>query len=362
MKKKLHALWLWLEKYERHVSSFALLCGFVIDALTLKRVDLLFENLALMSYFVIIVVGITVFNIIDVRRYTGKVADKLSYILPLMIQFAFGGLFSGFTIFYYRSGSLAASWPFIIILVGLLLGNELFRKHYARLVFQITVFFASLFFFTIFFVPVLIDSIGPWVFILSGLTALGLTALFILILSYLIPERVAKHKDILGYSIVSVFLVINILYFTNLIPPIPLSLKDAGVYHSLVVREAGYVVSEEKRSYLDRLQMFKNVHVTEGTPLYVYSAVFAPTNITTEVVHHWRHFDDTIDRWVSVNRIPYTIAGGSDRGHRGYSMKMNLAPGEWAVDVETPRGQVIGRILFDIIYVDKVPELTEKIL
>ena len=31
----------------------------------------------------------------------------------------------------------------------------------------------------------------------------------------------------------SVVLIVNILYFANLIPPVPLALKDAGIYHQV---------------------------------------------------------------------------------------------------------------------------------
>ncbi len=352
----------WLRRYERHVSSGALVSGFIIDALTLKRIDLLFENAVLISYFILVATGILALNVIEVRQYSGPFVRKILRILPIMIQFAFGGLFSGFTIFYFRSGSLAASWPFIIILVSLLLGNELLKRQYERLVFQITVFFISLFFFTIFFVPVVVDQMGPWIFMLSGVTALILITIFIFILFHFIPGRISQSKKYLKYSIVSTFAIINVLYFTNLIPPIPLSLKSVGVYHDLSQTPVGYVALEEKRTYLQSLQFFDNVHLVSGRPLYVYSAIFAPTNIKTEVVHHWKYFDESLNRWVTANRIPYTIVGGNDRGHRGYSVKTNLAQGEWSVDVETPRGQVIGRITFEIIYVKEVPVLVEKLL
>lgn len=361
MKNRIQAIQVWFEKYERHLSSLALVGGFIVDALTLRRVDLLLENLAIISYLIIAAVSIVSLNIIDVRRYSGKIADRLAYILPLVIQFAFGALFSGFTIFYFRSGSFITSWPFIIILIALLLGNELLRKHYARLMFQITTFFTALFFFTIFFVPVLINKIGPWTFVLSGLSALIIIGIFVSILFYFMPGRIISHKKILTYSIAFVFLLINLLYFTNLIPPIPLSLNSVGVYHSLVKNNFGYTALLEKESYLDKLQFFRNIHIRIGDPLYVYSAVFAPTDIETEIVHNWRHFDETTERWVSVSKIPYTIVGGNAGGYRGYSTKSNLSPGLWAVEVETSRGQVIGRITFEIIYVTELPKLEEKI-
>ncbi len=362
MKKYFDEVKNWLKKHESHLSSAALLGGFVVDAFTLRRVDLPFENIVLIGYFLLIAVGIFLLNLSDSRMYRGPFAENLPHILPIIIQFAFGGLFSGFVIFYFRSGSLSASWPFIILLVGLLLGNEFLRKHYVRLVFQVTTFFTALFFFTIFFIPVLISRMGAWVFILSGIAALVITAIFIYVLFLSIPIRVRESTKPLVYSIGTVFLLINILYFLNLIPPIPLSLKQAGVYHYISKQDDNYFGREEVRSKFDWLKIFQDVHVVEGEPVYVYSAIFAPRGISIEVVHNWKYFDKSIQRWVSVSRIPYVISGGSDRGHRGYSLKSNLMEGDWSVDVETVRGQVIGRVLFSVEYVenDKLPKIIEK--
>lgn len=362
MKERIHAIKIWFEKYERHLSSLALVGGFIVDSLTLRRVDLLLEDLAIISYLSLVAIGIIVLNVIDARKYSGKLADNLSYLLPLIIQFGFGGLFSGFTIFYFRSGSFVTSWPFIIILISLLLGNELLRKHYARLLFQVTTFFTALFFFLIFFIPVLLDKIGPWIFVLSGVSTLALTVIFISILFYFVPERVVSHKRILIYTIAFIFSLINLLYFTNLIPPIPLILNASGVYHNLIINDFGYTAFEEKKTYLDKIQFFPNIHIKKGEALYVYSAVFAPANLKTEIVHNWKHFDETAERWLSISKIPYTIVGGNVGGYRGYSTKSNLSPGLWAVEVETSRGQVIGRITFEIIYVNESPKLEEKIL
>ncbi len=362
MREHIYSVWRWIQKYERHLSSVALFAGFILDALTLRRVDNLYENSVLVSYFLMIAFGITALNYIEAGKYEREWVGRTYHILPLVIQFAFGGLFSGFTVFYFRSGSIVSSWPFIVILVSLLLGNEVLKKQYERLVFQITIFFISLFFFMIFFVPVVMNAMGPLIFVLSGVCALGLIGTFTYFLSRMVPERIHKHKKKLFFAIASFYFIINVLYFTNLIPPIPLSLKQAGVYHQITRTQTGYTASEETHSGLGSLQFFKNIHIKQGDPLYVYSAVFAPNNLKVDIIHEWKHFDEAIGRWVSVDRIPYTIVGGADRGHRGYTMKTNLAEGNWSVNVETLRGQIIGRVMFEVVYDDKASPLVEKVL
>ncbi|MEK7646262.1 MAG: DUF2914 domain-containing protein [Patescibacteria group bacterium] len=359
MKDTIKNIYEWIRRNDRYLSAGALLSGFIVDTLTLRRVDLPLENIIMLTYFSVVSIGIIVLHIYDTRKLQSVTVHRVVSLIPLVIQFAFGALFSGFTVFYFRSGSLATSWPLIAVLVGLLIANEMLRRHYARLVLQVSILFTALFFFLIFFIPVLLGKMGPWIFLLSGISALALVSFFIAILAYFVPRHVSQSRNFLLYSIGTVFIGINILYFTNIIPPIPLSLKEAGVYQRLIKTGRGYIGFHETPSRWSWIDLFENVNLVEGQALYVYSSVFAPTDIDVEVVHHWKHFDEEASRWRSINKIPYTIVGGNDRGYRGYSMKQNLMPGNWEVAVETLRGQVIGRILFEISYVDDQPHLLE---
>src|SRR3989344_5404360 len=158
------------EKYEHHLSSVAFLFGFLWDNIMLTRIDLLLDNIVLSSYIIIAGIAIVVLNAHNAGRLRHpRIETHAPFLLPLLMQFAFGGLFSGFFIFYSRSGALATSIPFLIFLAALLVGNEFFRKRYSRFVFHISVFFIALFSYAIFFIPVILGKMGPRVFLLSGL-------------------------------------------------------------------------------------------------------------------------------------------------------------------------------------------------
>lgn len=357
-----HNLKRWIGRHERKLSSLALVTGFILDALTLRRVDNLYENAVFVSYFLIIGFSIIAINYIEAGKYEREWVGRMHPFLLLLIQFALGGLFSGFSIFYFRSGSLLSSWPFILILFALLITNESMRKRYERLIFQISLLFVALFFFTIFAVPVVLGHMGATIFILSGVASLVLIIGFVYLLWRLVPERVEKSRRSLVYAISSILILINVLYFTNLIPPIPLSLKNAGVYHSISRAGGEYVAKEDQQSVISKLQIFDNIYIKKGEPVFAYSAVFAPNNITTTIVHNWKHFDSKNSRWVSTDRIPYTVIGGVGRGFRGYTQKSNLEEGLWTVNVETERGQVIGRITFEVIYDDEPHQQVERVL
>jgi hypothetical protein len=221
----------WYARWERPLSSISLVGGFVFDALTLKRVDLFWENFWVVAHLLIVAICIVWINREEKSVDNEKNPAKIHFWLVNILQFFFGGLLSTFLVFYFRSGSISASWPFLLILAAAFIANESFKKHYTRLAFQIALLYLSMFCFAIFLVPVVLHEIGPSTFLLSGGVSLVALTLFILILGFFSKEKLWQRTWSVLLPVVGVFLVVNILYFFNLIPPIPLSLKDAGIYH-----------------------------------------------------------------------------------------------------------------------------------
>jgi hypothetical protein len=267
-------------------------------------------------------------------------------------------MLGSFFILYFRSSTLALAWPFLLILFGAIVSNELFQKRYKRLVFQISYFYLSVFSFCIFLLPLLIHRFGPWVFILSGAVSLTILSAYLFILNHVTGEKFRESKKWLIISVLSIFSLVNILYFSNLIPPIPLSLRDAGIYHSLS-RDSlgGYIVEGEEKGFLQFFHLREKVHWVPGQPLFAYSAIFSPAAIDTNIVHEWQYKDEATGNWITSTRIPLTLPGGREKGYRTYSTKSNLTPGSWRVNVATPRGLLIGRISFRIIPVQTSPFL-----
>src|SRR3989344_2393887 len=352
------------ERYERHISSFALIAGFIFDNLTLQRIDLLFEDLVMLSYLVISGGSIALLNYYHEYPPQKNLFVRIENLLPLFIQFTFGGLFSAFFIFYYRGATFSSSWLFMLILLSLLVGNEFFRTHYRKLTFQVSIYFLAIFSFFIFFVPVLLKTMGATVFVLSGAASLVFIYFFSLTLFKVVPKRYGASKINLRNSILSIFVLINILYFLNLIPPVPLSLKDAGVYYFIERVGENYIAIGEKKEWYESLPFFipETVNLETGSPLYVFSSVFAPTDLDTRIIHDWQYFSDQESKWISGTRITFPIIGGRDGGYRGFSKKESLFAGEWRVDVKTERNQIIGRVRFDIETLSSEIESVEKIL
>ena len=337
----------------------------MFDIVTLKRVDLFWENMWVGSHLVIAGVGIILINLYENRKsiIPEKASRVIHFWLIMAIQFAFGGLLSTFLVFYFRSGALVTSWPFLLILAAVFILNEVLKYHYTRLVFQTVIFFISTYAFAIFIVPVIVHSIDAQTFILSGLVSLAVIIVFIILLRIIAGERFKKSGKLIFFHIVGVTAIINILYFSNLIPPIPLSLKDAGIYHSIVRKAGGdYLAMSEHKDFWSFFAPQETFNKVGTEPVYVFSSIFSPTNLNTQIIHDWQFYDELNKSWRSLNKINLSIVGGRDGGFRTYSIKTVNTPGLWRVDVKTLQGQLIGRIKFKVENASTTPQLFETVL
>lgn len=341
--------------YMRWVSPASLLVGFLLDNLIfLRRVDLWTGNALLLMHLLIAGSSIVFLNVAESGRLQNKYLIKIVPFLPVVAQFSFGALFSAFLSLYGRSAAFAGSWVFVVILAAFIILNERFAHFYMQLRIQIGVYFMVLFSFLIFFLPVVIHIIGPYMFVGSGMLSLLLIALFWRFLEYLVPERTKLERTIVARIVVSIFIVLNALYFSGAIPPLPLSLKRAGVYHN--VSRAGdeyYLLYEPLAWYQYYLTYNTTYHRAPNEPVYVYTAIFAPSGLETTLYHQWQEYDEEVGQWNTVSTIPFHIVGGRDGGYRGYSLKSTgLSEGKWRVNVLTSYNQLIGRVSFTIEAVD----------
>src|SRR3990167_855051 len=165
----------WYGKNERPISSASLVIGFIFEWFTLEHIDQFWENLWVAAHFLIIAILLILVNFHENKAAdlpSHKDASKTHFWYLTFLQGFFGGLLSTFLVFYFRSATLAVSWPFLLILAAAFIANESFKKNYERLIFQICLFYLMLLTFTIYIVPVFIDRIGPDIFLISGLISL----------------------------------------------------------------------------------------------------------------------------------------------------------------------------------------------
>ncbi len=375
-KSGLARVWGWYSRLEWPVSSLSLIGGFVFDALTLRRVDLFWDNFWVVAHLSIVVVCAVWINLLDNTPDRSGIRPeanprRLHFWLVNSLQFFFGGLLSVYLVFYFRSGTIGTSWPFLLILAIAFFANQFLKRRYARLSFQIALLFLSLYAFAIYLMPMVLHRIGTGVFLISGAVSVVAISFILVILAASSRRLLAGRKGwaVFG-SIAGILVIVNGLYFTNLIPPLPLSLNEAGVYHSLVVNGPGdYTVTSEAQkpggllsiNFIKRFfSLSQTVHIRPGNSLTVYTAVFCPTDLRTRIVHEWQYYDRRTGEWRTRARVRLPVVGGHKGGYRTFSEVSDITPGPWRVDVETLNGQAIGRLRFNVVVQSKEPPLKTK--
>jgi hypothetical protein len=339
----------WWEKYEHHLGVGALVVGFCFDVLIAKNPESIADNILLLSYLFISAAIIVLLNLHKSRNAPGN-AEPL--FLLLILQFCFGGLTSNLLVLYGKSGTLAGSSLFIAMMVALIFGNEYLRGRYAHLRFNIAVYYFLLLTYCVMAAPTFIfHSIGPGVFVLSGLLSLLVMAVFGFVLFTLVLRGSYVQLKQMIASVLGIFIIFNALYFFDIIPPVPLSLKHIGVYHSVLRSSAGdyLVIYESAPWYVFWRDTSAQFDYAPGQSAYCFSSVYAPTKLSTPIYHIWERYDPASREWTVMSKVSYGISGGRNSGYRGFSATASLTPGKWRCDVETGTGALIGRITFTAV-------------
>jgi hypothetical protein len=360
MKAAITRIFAWAARNERHLGAAAFVFGFVTDLITFTVLSVAYANLVFAAYLILATVAVFLSSLVPrSREYLHQGVRAVSIIAPLAAQYAIGGMLSGFMIFYTKSAELSASWPFLLLLAVVFIGNEFFRLHYKYLAFQLGLLYFALYGYLIFALPLLLGRLGPDVFLMSTAASFVAFSLFLYVLRRINRLELMRSLRFLLPGALATLLVVNVAYFTGALPPIPLTMPESGIYHSLARVDNRYVaMSEPARAWYQILSP-RTVHTTGGEPLYAFTAVAAPVRFGATVTHRWEWYDQGADSWVTKSRIEFPISGGRPGGYRGYSVFAPVESGQWRVSVETKSGQVIGRVPFTLVVGTVSPELHE---
>jgi hypothetical protein len=307
------------------------------------------DNVILLFYLMALAIMI----FFTLRRQSGRNLPNWAYRLEpnflWAMQFAFGGLFSSYVIFYFKSASWTRTQFFFLILVCLLVGNEFLNHRLRNPKLLATLYSFCLLSFLAFFLPIIFASVKPVLFLIAGaLSLLISTAVFALSFPNDRGDWHLKMGPVL-VCILTVCLSLNLLYFAHLIPPVPLALKTAGIYHGISKTAAGYEVQYVRPPFYRFWRRYDNpYYLASGEAVCCFTAIFAPRKIQVRVRHIWSRYAKSAG-WLVTDRMEYEISGGREGGFRWFTRKRLVTPGEWRVEVETDRGQVLGRIDFMII-------------
>ncbi|PCI90152.1 hypothetical protein COB18_01810 [Candidatus Kaiserbacteria bacterium] len=325
------------------IPTIALVAGFILDVFTIDRPDALFENIVIGGHLVL-----SALIILILQRRNEEGSESTRILLLSILQFSFGNLASALMVLYARSGTFAGSAIFILLLAALFLGNEVLKNHYARVHLRVVIWFTLLLTYSTLIVPVVINRLGALVFLLSTVLV-GLVGMLFTGILFRNRQDTATPRKI-RLTLIAIIIGFSTLYFLNLIPPVPLALKHIGIYHSVVRSGGTYTLTyENARWYNFWRDTNKSYSHIAGTPVYCFSNVFAPTDLQTEINHRWEKYNTENNEWDTMARIPFPILGGRANGYRGYTQTMQVDTGLWRCSVETARGNLIGRTVFDVV-------------
>lgn len=340
----------YVRTHKKYAPLLFFMLGFLWDSLTLGRIDRLYDIVVLCSHMTLLTISIYLYNLVDTENGNTKFLLKYGLYLPLAIQFFFGGLSSAYVIYFSRSVSLSKTAAFFVLLLILFVANEFLRKRISNKYLQFGFYSFVNFIFFSFFIPIVLKKMNTTIFIVSGIVSFVSTiSLFLLVYSssYQVKIEISKIKMI--GLLVSIFIFINSCYYFKLIPPVPLALEKGIVAYNIDIKNNKYLVTYE----VDDWYYFWRDHKVDfnkstNEPVYVFTSIFAPTDLKKQIFHRWKWFDETNKQWQVVEEIGYKITGGRSDGYRGYTYKNNIWDGSWKVEVVTKEDLVLGVVDFTI--------------
>lgn len=344
-------------KYERFVPVVCFAYGFTSDTFFLS-VENLSDHLFLLAYTILAGGIILIIGLIRTGQISHPKILRFQKYYPYALQFFLGNLFSAYIVYYFKSAAVSQSIVFLGLLFIMLIANEFLGDRLTNITLLCTLYFFVTFAFLTFFIPVLSRSISSAMFYSSGIISFLATSA---IIGFIYRKIFKEHpKKIAGPAISSavVFGLMIFFYLSNWIPPVPISLKESGIYHSLEVdRNDGHlykVAFYRRYPFLFWIDDDSNYKYVSGDTVFCYASVFAPPGWQERIDFHWQKYDPSKEQYITTDVIGYNIhyVPGRDKGYRGYTFKRNVQPGDWRIDVEIETGslrQVLGRIDFEII-------------
>ncbi len=338
--------------YHRHepgCTAGLFVFGFLFDTLAVGRIDAVHNIIHQASYLSLC----AFFAGLELREVYGSFSPPERLKAAWRYQagathFMLGTLLNIYTLFYFKSASFAVSSLFLLFLCALLYVNEAKPFGGSGVTLRLALFSLCLVSYFTYLVPVLVGSIGAWPFIGSlAAAAAALTPLAWWLLRKLPdrPHAVLRHV-VLPFAAVE--LGFAILYFSKVIPPVPLSLSAIGIYHD--VRQEGdrYALTSTRSRWKFWQRGDQTFAARPGDRVFAFISVFSPTRFKERLQVRWLYKDPALG-WQDADAIPMAITGGRDGGFRGYTVKSRYKPGRWRVRIETSDGRELGRIGLTIV-------------
>jgi len=337
----------WIDAHPKLKIAVPFLAGFVADAWTLGRID----NRAMILQQGGYLVAMAALLVYRERFELGLAAPSRWFARVWAFHedafhFLLGGLLSAFSLFYLTRASALGALVFAAAMFGLLVANELRRFRRLGPLVRVGLFALCLTSYLAYVLPILFGFMSAWLFVLAVVLSGMLGTLLFLLAQHWGGGAWAVRRMGLPFAGMQVLLLL--LYFARVIPPLPMAMKSMGIYHAVEKEGTDYRLSHQRPRWRFWHTGDQRFLARPGDRVYLFVRVFAPTGFEDGVVVRWE-YDDPQKGWTEQSHYRLSIVGGREAGYRGYAYKGNYRPGDWRVHVETADGRVIGSLGFELI-------------
>jgi hypothetical protein len=350
-------------KVAPHTTTLIFLFGFVFDMLILPDIDNVFTKYIGGVYIIVIAFLIAFREWLVSRNTASHTEQRLFSFASFGIAYFSGSALSFIFVYALRSAALSASWPLFVILLLCMIANEGIKTHTYRFTLDIMVLFVALVFYVIFNAPFFVLQQSDTIFYISIVVSALCALVYVALISRLseITEEETGKMYALGAGVP---MFIAMLYLLNMIPAVPLSLTESGMYHNIVRNgNGGFVVQEEVkgRKYIQGFFPVTHTMFEGERDIFFLSSVRAPRNMEATLTHVWEYYDENKKTWVEVTRVPFVLSGGRVEGFRAYSKKESIFVGRWRVTVKLGDSRVIGQYRFFVKEGEQIMLKTKEI-
>lgn len=337
-----------IQQHETRLEVAFFVGGFIFDILLLGSPDQWFGILQQVVYLTVIAALIHYEMLYRLRKWRpGRWTRKVWEWRNLVLHFSLGSLLNLYSLFYIKSASLFSSLIFLVLMIGFILANELPIVKRAKVSAKVALYSICLFSFFSILYPIAFGFVGWLPFGFAIATTLLVFSGQVKLVSRSIADRLTLTRAMLA-PVTSVMIAFVVFYALGWIPPVPLSVREQGIYHMIEKRGDKVELSFEKSWWRFWQTSNTEFRAEVGDKIYFYAQIYSPTRISDQVAIRWLQKDEK-GVWRPSDRIPMSIQGGREEGFRGYAFKGNYTPGEWQVRVETSSGIEISRLYFDVV-------------
>lgn len=364
-----------VQKIEKFFPAIAFLGGFTWDSITLGQMvessDLIFLLAYYLGAFILIILlsahkstdqnyvnadGVSVIDaeVLDDNGNLQTVPQKRKYLLDRewsekwkkrftwAVQFCYGSLFSALVVCYFKSSGSFTTFILVVFLAVLLVCNEFLQKRYESFAITLALFCLLGTMFMNFAIPHLVHRIGFFWFFASTLISFGICALV-----WFISHR--KLTVLIAPGIICLLLTIS--YLVNLVPPVPLVMKQQMVCTNF--DKNTYTGEIDIPSYLQYIGVESHtIHKRNKKEIHFVSSVYAPTDLKALLEYRWYYADPItgkfqLEKIISSSKM--VLTGGRESGYRSYVTRYNLPEGIYRVETAYSHGAVIGSMTFKVL-------------